>query len=115
MLKKLLNVALLSLSLIFFVSCQEQGQGQGKDSKDTKSYQRYRDRSQDKKKCPPCHPDRKCCENDAALPKEEKNILSNEVKSKEALPLEDLKASIEKQNKTSDITKAEKDTFDLEN
>ncbi len=67
------------------------------------------------KKCETCPKD-KCCINDkeeVSLPNEQKDIISQEVKPEENLPLEEFKASIDNQNVTSDITEAEKDTVEL--
>lgn len=119
MYKNLLKAVVLLVTLVFFVSCQDQDASKRKKS----SERRYRrspfpnrkDNRCPERKCAPCPKDR-CCTNEEekALSEEDKDIISQEVAPDEAAPLDELKASIEKQNDTVDITEVEKDTLDLE-
>jgi len=134
--KKLFSSIMLVLSLMFFVSCQDQGAS--KDSRGKKAFQNRYHKDGPKpsqgrcpsKSCPPkkkpcprgCR--EKCCLNQKSensqkeerLIQEDKKISSTlDSKPDKIMPLEELKASIEAQNETFDITEAETDSFDLEN
>jgi len=137
--KKMFSSIMLVLSLMFFVSCQD-NKDSSKGMKGKKAYQnKYQKDSNNTSpdRCPSkkCAPKKtcprgckeKCCLNQKSdksiSPQQEERIIQEhnkinatlDSKPDKIMPLEELKAAIESQNENFDITEAEIDEFDLEN
>ncbi len=129
MIKKMLTATVMIATLLIFVSCQEKKET--KKNTANKASEKMQNQNANSKptfrnlenKCPTCPeskcdtcPKDKCCTNEqenVALPKDEKTILSQEVIPEANFPLEEFKASLESQNQTSDIIETEKNIAEV--